>query len=205
MSMTPFGGDGELLYRLNERDEIVFVNEAWNDFARANAGDDLVEPRVLGRSLWEFVTDATTRQLYRDVLRRVRGGRQVRLRLRCDTPVLRRLLELDVYQGPPGTIDFRTRVIWIEHREYQALLEPDRASSEDFLSMCAWCKKVDLGDSWVEVEQAVSQLQLFERSLLPRLTHGICQACYAEIMKVLVETGDVPKHAPVTAQNRAGE
>jgi hypothetical protein len=204
MNSTPWGGDDELRYRLNDRDEIVFVNEAWNDFARANGGDDLVAPRVLGRSLWEFVTDATTRQLYRDVLKRVRGGRQVRLQLRCDTPAVRRLLELDVSQASPGTIDFRTRVIWIEHREHQALLEPDRASSEELLPTCAWCKKVDLGGTWVEVEDAVAQLRLFERPLLPRLTHGICQSCYAEITKVLVEPGVGPDQAPV-AQNATGE
>jgi hypothetical protein len=201
MDMTLFGGDDELTYRLNDRDEIVFVNEAWNDFAEANGADDLLAPRVLGRSLWEFVTDATTRQLYRDVLKRVRGGHPVQLQLRCDTPALRRLLELEVYQGPPGAIDFRTRVIWIEHREHQELLEADRASSGEFLSMCAWCKKVDLGGTWVEVEQAVSRLRLFEQPLLPRLTHGICQACYAEILRVLVEPDVAPDDAPVTAQN----
>jgi hypothetical protein len=205
MDMTTFGGGDEMLYRLNERDEIIFVNEAWSDFAKANGGEGLVAPRVLGRSLWGFVTDATTRQIYFDVLKRVRAGHQVQFRFRCDTPLLRRLLEMDVCQASAGVTDFRTRVIWVEQREYQVLLEPDRASSDAFLHMCAWCKKVDIGGKWAEVEEAVSHLRLFERPLLPQLTHGICHACYTEMMKILAEPGVAPDQASVPAQRATAD
>ena len=42
--------------------------------------------------------------------------------------------------------------------------------------MCAWCKKADVG-GWVEVEEAVRRLQLFDQARLPRITHGVCPAC----------------------------
>jgi len=195
MDMTVPGGGGDLLYRLNDRDEFVFVNEAWNEFASANGGDALVAPLLLGRPLWGFITDATTRQLYHDLLKRVRSGRPVQFQFRCDTPSLRRLLEMDVAVAPGGTTEFRTRVISEELREYQALLEPDRLTSDEFLHMCAWCKQVDIGAEWVEVEEAVALLRLFEQPLLPQLTHGICQACYAKMMKVLEEPGAIPEQA----------
>ena len=57
------GGNDEILYRLNDRDEIVFVNDVWSEFATANDGRHLVPSQVLGRSLWDFITDLTTRQL----------------------------------------------------------------------------------------------------------------------------------------------
>jgi hypothetical protein len=41
----------EIHYRLNDQDEIVFVNQAWDMFASANAGEHLTTTHVLGRSL----------------------------------------------------------------------------------------------------------------------------------------------------------
>lgn len=184
--MTIPGGTTDLCYQLNDHDEIVFVNEIWDAFARANDGEELVAPHVLGRRLWGFITDATTRQLYLDLLKRVRSGSRVRFQFRCDTPSRRRLLEMDVSQVS-GTTEFRTRVIWEEEREYQALLDPSRPASDEFLHMCAWCKKVDIGAEWADIEDAVSALRLFERPLLPQLTHGICQACYREMMEIIEE------------------
>lgn len=182
--MTKSGGM-DLLYRVNDRDEIVFVNETWTDFAKSNGGDSLVPSRVLGRSLWEYITDATTRQVYFDVLKRVRAGRTVQFRLRCDSPSYIRLLEMRVAQAAAGLTEFRSRLIWEEPREYQALLEPDRAFSDQFMHVCAWCRKVNVGGVWAEVEEAVISLRLFEQPLLPQLTHGICPACHAEMMDVL--------------------
>lgn len=203
--MTAPGGGGELLYQVNDRDEIVFVNESWSEFAKANGGEGLIALRVLGQPLWSFITDATTRQLYDDVLKRVRTGLQVQFQFRCDSPSWRRLLEMTVLQAPGGVIEFHTRTIRVEHREYQALLEPDRVHSDEFLPMCAWCKKVDIGGAWAEVEEAVTRLRLFERPLLPQLTHGICQGCYTEMMKLLEEPGGISDRSLQTMIPRAAE
>jgi hypothetical protein len=43
--------------------------------------------------------------------------------------------------------------------------------------MCGWCKRVAIGDAWMEVEDAVSELRLFERKVLPDISHGICPDC----------------------------
>ena len=48
------GGDAEILYRLDDRDEIIFVNDAWSVFANANDGEHLIPSQVLGRSLWDL-------------------------------------------------------------------------------------------------------------------------------------------------------
>ena len=174
--------DNEIHYRLNDRDEIVFVNEAWDAFASTNSGAHLIATQVLGRPLWGFITDRTTRLLYRDVLARVRSGYPVRFIFRCDSPGCRRLLEMDVSSGPGDLAEFRVRTITVEERQLQPLLDPDRPHSEQLLRVCGWCKKVDVGGRWAEVEQAVSLLGLFERSLLPGVTHGICEDCYSRMV-----------------------
>ena len=55
--------------------------------------------------------------------------------------------------------------------------DPDR-----YLTICSWCKRVDVGDDkWAEVEDAVRDLELFNGTLLPTLTHGMCLDCLASI------------------------
>ena len=175
----------EVHYRLNERDEIVFVNEAWDAFAARNSGGHLSSARVLGRPLWDFITDQATELLYRDVLARIRAGRLVRFVFRCDSADCRRRLEMEVSGGPGNGAEFRVRTLSEEARPPQSLFDPDRPHAEDLLRVCGWCKKVDVGSHWVEVEEAVSVLGLFERPLLPGVTHGICESCFAEMVATL--------------------
>lgn len=181
----PTRDGGELCYRVNERDEVVYVNDAWGPFAAANGVERLVGAGVLGRPLWEFISDPTTRGLYRDILARVRGGVPVRFPFRCDSPDRRRQMAMEVAAGPGGTVEFRSRVLAEELRPPQPLLACDRPHSGQFVRVCGWCKKVDVGGRWEEVEEAVSQLGLFEHHLLPQLTHGICEGCYARMMDAI--------------------
>lgn len=175
----------EIRYRLNDRDEIVFVNEAWDAFASANSAEHLTATHVLGRPLWEFIADGTTRLLYRDLLARVRGDRPVRFVLRCDSPDFRRLLEMEISRGQDGLAEFRVWTLSEDERQPQPLLDPDRPHSEELLQVCGWCKKVEVGGRWAEVEEAVSLLGLFERLVLPRVTHGICEDCNSRMVATL--------------------
>lgn len=182
--MLASSGD-EIHYRLNDRDEIVFVSEAWGPFAAANGDDRLAAAAVLGRPLWEFISDPSTRLLYRDILARVRAGVPVRFTFRCDSPACRRLLAMEVSGGPGGGAELRTRTLSEEEREPQPLLDRGRPRSEEFVRVCGWCKKVDVGGRWAEVEEAVARLGLFDRPLLPQVTHGICEDCYARMVETL--------------------
>lgn len=170
-----------LSYRINDRDEIVFVDEAWDRFARANGGEHLTADHVLKRRLWDFVSDAPTQQLYGAVFSRVRAGRAVRFEFRCDAPDRRRLLEMRVSPAPDGTVELRTRSLSEEARPAQILLDPLGERSDAMLRSCGWCKRIDAGGSWVEVEEAVARLRLFERPVLPQVTHGICDECLARV------------------------
>ena len=178
----------EVVYRLNERDEVCYVNPQYDAFAEANEGAHVESRVVLHRSLWDFVTDSTTQQLYRDAIRRARAGRRVRFRFRCDSPTSRRLMEMDVACVSAGCVEFRVRTLLQEPRTSQPLLDPRAKHTTDILRMCGWCKKVRVGNAWVEVEAAVEHLRLFEHSSLPLLTHGICDECYRAAMASLEDS-----------------
>src|SRR5205807_257981 len=121
----------------------------------------------------------------RDLLTKVRTGRTIRFEFRCDTPGARRLLEMAISPGGPGAVEFRTRVLSEQPRLAVKLLAGDVPRSADLLRACSWCKRVDVGGEWAEVEEAVALLRLFEHPSLPMLTHGICESCLAHLLGTL--------------------
>lgn len=169
----------DLLYQLNASDEISLVNDEWLVFARANDGEPLLPPQILGRPLWDFIADVETQHIYRLLHRRVRtGGEPVRLSFRCDGPERRRLLELSISAGVEEGLIYRVRTVREEDRKRVPLLDPHRPRSETFVTMCGWCKRVAAPPhGWLEVEEAVTALSLFAEPRPPQLTHGICAQC----------------------------
>jgi hypothetical protein len=45
------------------------------------------------------------------------------------------------------------------------------------LTMCGWCDRFLVDGEWVEVEEAVARLGLFELPKLPSIDHGVCPDC----------------------------
>lgn len=175
-------------YVINAKDEIAFVGQSWDPFAVANDGTSLASDSVLGRSLWDFITDAPTRHLYQQIITRVREGKPTRFTLRCDGPSCRRLLEMAISARPEGAVEFQTRVLRVEYREPVALLALSTARSAEVLKLCAWCNRINAGSDvnlWLEVEEATERLRLFERDHMPQLTHGICEVCLDVMMRTL--------------------
>lgn len=181
-------GSNDIIYRLNKQDEIFFVNEAWDRFAGANAGEGLASSRVFHRPLWDFITDVTTCELYRQILKQVRAGRPICFTFRCDSPTCRRQMAMEIHNGKDGTVEFRTHTLSDEEREAVPSMAANAVRSDEMLRVCGWCKKVAVSSSWEEVEVAVERLQLFERKIFPSLTHGICEACYQSLIRTLASS-----------------
>ena len=168
-----------VLYKIDDRDRILSVNAHWDRFAQANDAPDLIGSQIFGRSLWDFIADKETREIYRMLLNRVRAGRSVVFRLRCDSPCHRRLLEMELALLEQQAVLFRTRVIRAEEREVVPLLAHDSPRSGEIVRVCAWCSRINnSGSNWVEVEDAIGPAELFEVPLLPELSHTICPPCY---------------------------
>lgn len=166
-----------VVYRIDPRDIITFVNPEWDRFAAENASPEAASDRILSRSLWDFIADETTRHLYRDMLKGVRTGRRLRFPFRCDSPDCRRFLELDARHLDDGAVEFQVRTLALEPRAPQPILDGGVKRREPYLRMCGWCKKVPDGDGWVEIEEAVAKMKLFDEGALPAVSHGICEGC----------------------------
>ncbi len=179
--------DADIVYRVDAADQLCFTNRRYDEFAESNDGNAALSTTVLHRSLWDFITDPTTRHLYQKVLSSVRAGRFIHFTFRCDSPACRRVMEMDVVLVERGDVEFRTRALSEEVRPPQQILRHHGGSPEVLLRMCAWCGGVDVGGDWVELEEAARRLRLFERSCPPAVTHGICESCFKKMEQTLSE------------------
>lgn len=181
-----------VLYRIDREDRLVELDGGWLTFAAENGGEALQPSALIGQPLWRFVADSTTRQLYKAMVVRLReGGPPVRFRFRCDAPSRRRLLAMEMTADSAGGVRFWVSSVVEEPRAPVLLLEPNRArEAGSLLTMCGWCKgvRLPLGE-WVESEEAVRVLGLFEGAPLPRVTHGMCPTCYSAIVGALDDPG----------------
>ncbi|GMW00774.1 MAG: hypothetical protein AMXMBFR84_19110 [Candidatus Hydrogenedentota bacterium] len=173
-----------IVYRVDRDDSIVYVNAEWERFAQENAGGLLVTAKIIHTSIWDHVTDSITIELYREIMRGVREGRPVQFTFRCDAPDLRRLLTMSIQPLDKGGVEFTTTLIRAESRTYQRVLEPAGAGGVTTLNCCSWCKRFEVRGSWVEVEDAVEQLKLFERANMPLTSHGICADCFRRMKEL---------------------
>lgn len=170
-------------YELDADLRIVGVDDRWSEFAAANQAPRLVVPPwPLGESALSCVSDATSVLLYQRLFERVlHTARPISFPIRCDAPGRRRYLTLTISPRTPAGLRIETVLTRTEERPAVALLDPERPVGVDALRMCGWCKSVDVAGRWREVEDALVEMRLFERELLPRVTHGICEPCYGRV------------------------
>jgi hypothetical protein len=169
-------------YHVDDQDRLIFVDEAWHQFARDNNTLELTTDAILQKSLWEFITNQQVRHLYRLMLEKVRTtGEALDVYYRCDAPEWRRYLQMRMTPSQNGRVQFRNWLLRQEKRPPVPLLDMTLDRSEEFVIICSWCKQIKLAqDDWVEIEEAVELLGLFEVDVLPQLSHGLCPSC-AEI------------------------
>ena len=178
--------------RIDSEDRFTFVDESWVRFAHENWIEGFAETDILDRSLWDFISGEGTRHLWKIILQRVRAGEfTVSFPYRCDSPGCRRHMSMEVVPGADKSIEMLNRILRVEPREPVSLLDAGAPRSGKLLPLCSWCKKVRVegaGGSedavrWLEVEDAVAALGLFDPEVLPALSHEVCEECYGRIVR----------------------
>ncbi|MFI5025994.1 MAG: hypothetical protein ACHQCI_04520 [Solirubrobacterales bacterium] len=167
-----------LSYAIDEHDHLIKVDEGYYGFAEENGWAEA--GTSLGRLLWDYVAGEDLKKVQRLLLRRIRDeARDVELPFRCDSPDVRREMDVRILARPGGrAVLFSAQVRSEEERETpQPLLDPEARRGAETLVMCGWCDRFEVDGEWVEVEEAARRLDLFDSSELPSLIHGICPNC----------------------------
>jgi hypothetical protein len=169
----------DIIYHIDENDKIIFVNSAWDIFARDNADKDILKHNVINRSLWDFIVNNETRHIHQLLLRKVRSQNvSLSLPFRCDSPDMRRFMTMRISPLIKGKIEYCCTTIKTERRSAIPFSQ-QRAVDRVFTKMCSWCNKIDVGDdNWLEIEEAIKTLDLFAEFDLPPITHTMCNRCY---------------------------
>ena len=169
----------KFVYRIDAVDVITDVDDSWVEFAQRNEAESLTRTAVVGSSLWSHVSGDEVRHVYERLFEHVRSGREITVPFRCDSPALRRFLEMQMIPLKDGGIALECRLLREEPRTSRAttLLEPGGPRGEELLVMCSWCKKIESLDSWLELDRAVEAMDLLSRPLLPNISHSICPSC----------------------------
>jgi hypothetical protein len=173
-----------VMYRIDAEDRISYVNDGWCVFAMENEGEAMTRTRVLGQSLWDYISDPTTVDLYSQMVKRAREGHPVKFHYRCDAPDRRRLFRMTIAPVGEGQIEFVSELRREEVRPKVVLLDRlEQNRSEELVLICSWCEKVALPDGrWVPVEEAIETMGLMQSERMPGLTHGICDNCKFRMM-----------------------
>jgi hypothetical protein len=171
----------EVAYRVDAHARITFVNDRWDGFARANGAPQLADGAVIGRLMREFISDDETWQLYGLLMRHAnRVSRPFTLRFRCDAPHAQRFMQMRIEALDDGQIEFESHALEVRPRRAIAVLTA--AAPRDpshLLHICSWCNRGEVDGRWMEIDEVVTTLGLFEGQPLPRLTHGVCDDCHA--------------------------
>ncbi|WP_415910927.1 hypothetical protein [Oleiharenicola sp. Vm1] len=137
----------------------------------------------VGTNFLAAISDPSLRELYHMIIERVRSsGDSLSFSLRCDTPEFKRLSWVRFRPRSKGAHQFVEveNGTWneIPHAVRVTLLDETVARGPEFVIICSWCKQVKLGEGrWGEVEDAMRELQLFHRPVMPSLSHGLCPDC----------------------------
>jgi hypothetical protein len=177
-----------LIYRIDAANRIVWVNDAWTEFACANHGESVMPAEILGQDLLASFTDRTVRELYVSILRHVRSGKTVRFDYRCDAPDWRRTFTMEIRPCADLEVEFVSTLRHEAARTPVVLLKFGVPRDKDrFIRLCSWCQSVAMPDgSWLAVEQAVARLHLLEAAVLPLITHGMCPVCHDRMESTLL-------------------
>ena len=179
-------------YRIDECDRITFVCPNWLRFAAENASPELTEAAVLGRPLWQYITDVNCSEIYRTLFSQIREhGVTATFPFRCDSPLIRRFMEMQISQLPHGHLQFDVQLVREEPQPYSPLLDPTIKRGDKWISMCAWCKRVRTpSDEWIDVSDALQTLGPFAERDIPNLTHCICPPCNEVFLKSVRDSQD---------------
>lgn len=98
----------EIVYQIDEKDLLIFVNDHWDSFAEANGSRNLVGLNLYKQPIWNFIQDIETKHLHQTLLKKVRTDNAILdLPFRCDSPTLRRFMQMNIAPLADGGVEYR--------------------------------------------------------------------------------------------------
>ena len=139
--------------------------------------------RLAGNPVWDFIADKKLRNIYEIVFSTATNSKnEIVIRHHRDSPSLSRFMESRVFAWTDDTFFVYDSLNTEDRTEQTASQDHTVQNPYKYQSVCSWCKKVKVGDEWVEVQNPFRELDLFSSETPVQLTHGICPTCFVTVL-----------------------
>lgn len=181
--------DDDLFFRLDQNNRIMEVGGSWDRVAKENGAPELVSARIRGQSLFAHVLGQPTRDFVWTALDAARKLRRPITQIyRCDSPGLKRFMEMTIALEPAGGLHLRHRQISAEPLATRVQFQAVRAGVRQapLTIRCSCCNRLKVGGIWMEVDQAIeaqeaigtaNDARLSSAHGIVRVAYGVCRAC----------------------------
>jgi len=166
-----------VIFIVDSKLRITYCNPAWDAFALANGGEDVVSERVLGTHLTRVIPESLS-DFYGEVIERCRSRHLTfDFDYECSSAELYRLLHMNIFPlKASGELAFvnSIRVEHIHGAERRVSHPGDvYLSTHRIITMCCHCRRTQRQDA-SEVWDWVPE---FLQSRKWKISHGICPLC----------------------------
>jgi hypothetical protein len=171
-----------LSYTLDKSDAIIAVAGNWDRFAVENGGDDLLSTKIIGHRLDRFIAGDVTRMFVRTMLMSARTlKRNVRRTYRCDSPQIKRFMEMTIVPCSDGVLEVSHRQIRTEPYRHAVTITAAAGTTTGLIKRCSVCNRVRLRQSWRDADDALLAPCPPTAGAAAQLTviYGVCPDCLA--------------------------
>lgn len=166
-------------YWVDSDDVIVDVSSDWDEFALENGGLAVLREHVVGEPLFRFITGDPTRMLTDTLLQRVRyGGNELTRSYRCDSPEVKRFMEMTVVPDEENVLRLHHKVLKVEPIEPAVVFEFGGHLLTNTVARCSMCNRVSVQGQWQECDEAMRQGHLKSNGGV-RVIYSVCGDCQA--------------------------
>ena len=173
-----------LSYTISAADTIVAVSGHWDEFALQNEGENIVASQVIGKKLEQFIHGDETLMFVRAMIMSARVLQRPVLRpYRCDSPSLKRFMEMTVQPLAQGAVEVSHRALRSEPitPPVRIVAAPVGAGMA-FTKRCSVCNRVKAQNVWSEFDAAVqAQRSLLQDAMPLRVIYGVCPDCQSSL------------------------
>lgn len=171
--------DFRIQYRLDKSDLIVDVGGAWDRMAVENGGNELCGHSVLGRSLYDFISGDVSKMFVRTIIDGVRVLRRPRtVPYRCDSPGLRRFMEMSISCEDGGGLLLEHRQLRTEATGRRFDFTVGVAPVRQMVVRCSHCNSVKFSGVWGEPERVLPEAP----GKVP-VIYGVCPNCMDKVRR----------------------
>jgi hypothetical protein len=174
----PVRVDG-MSYTVDNTNTIVAVSGVWDEFARDNGGENILASKIIGRQLEQFIQGDDTRMFVRTMLMSARTlHRPIYRPYRCDSPTLKRFMEMTLLPRADGVLEVIHRELHNEpiFHNIPVVAAPSGAGWA-FLKRCSLCNRVHAQGVWSEIDDAIEANRLQVNAPNLKVIYGVCPDC----------------------------